>query len=175
MPLTNTSGQACWASFMMCEWRFCACLSDDRHSPFSYQGTHACATSVNSTKKKDAAIPTSPERRTVMPSSVLSYRSSAVLASSRKGRSSIPGIYAHDFGSPRIVPSGVGNAASHGKWKAASSTDGRQLTRCAAALPSSSWKSQACETGIPYPLSCLTFRDAKFADTTDLAMPAEAW
>lgn len=135
---------------------------------------HACVCHEREfDKKKDAAIPTSPERRTVMPSSVLSYRSSAVLASSRKGRSSIPGIYAHDFGSPRIVPSGVGNAASHGKWKAASSTDGRRLTRCAAALPSSSWKSQACETGIPYPLSCLTFRDAKFADATDLAMPAE--
>lgn len=157
----------------MGEWRFCACLSDDRHSPI-FVPRHACVCRYREFDKKDAAIPTSPERRTVMPSSVLSYRSSTVLASSRKGRSSIPGIYAHDFGSPRIVPSGVGNAASHGKWKAASSTDGRRLTRCAAALPSSSWKSQAGETGIPYLLSCLTFRDAKFADATDLTMPAEA-
>lgn len=83
-------------------------------------------------KKKDAAIPMSPERRTVMPSFISSFRSSVILASSRKGRSSIPEstIVASEVrkSCPRVSVTLLHMAMEGGIM-----TDGRRLTQCAAA------------------------------------------
>lgn len=83
-------------------------------------------------ERKDAAIPISPERRAVMPSFISSFRSSVILASSRKGRSSIPesAIVASEVrkSCPRVSVTLLHMAMEGGIM-----TDGRRLTQCAAA------------------------------------------